>query len=61
MTDYEHLSEKQLARVDAARAARAVLAAATVLSRAAVDPVELITVAEYIEHGKRDTAEGGPA
>lgn len=59
--DYKHLSEKQLARVDALIAARFALSAKSVISSGAVDSVELIGVAEYIENGSDHATEGTPA
>ena len=45
------LSEKQLARVEAIKAARDALQAVTPISRGSVDPMDLVSVARYIETG----------
>lgn len=46
-----HLSEQQLARVEALKAAREVLAAKSFVSSGGVDPSPLIDIADYVVTG----------
>ncbi|OCH80973.1 hypothetical protein [Gordonia sp. UCD-TK1] len=46
-----HLSEQQLARVEALKAARDVLASKSFVSSGAVDPAPLIDIADYVVTG----------
>ena len=50
--DMQALDPEQCARVAALRAANGVLAATGFASRQAVDPVDLVNIAEYILTGK---------
>ncbi|QMU19033.1 hypothetical protein [Gordonia rubripertincta] len=47
-----HLSDQQLARVDALKVAREVLAAKAFVSSGAVDPAPLIDIADYVITGQ---------
>lgn len=54
MSEHLHLSEKQLARVDA------IAASSSIMTRSAVDAMDLVSVARYIETGEDPWLNGTP-